>query len=192
MSLFTERELDSSISSNFYLPHSLSLSTSHYPLPPSLSISLAISITVLLKVTLLFKSQWTGYTLGQVQTPFYLPLQSQLDGSSKQERAKCLNKCLDQLQNQNHVCIKNLSHSILTPKNMCAKLGKVLREHIIVHIRWRFGNLKKTYLSNPRLPKFEVWRPMFECYPATRSNIGRSNIGIIAIVPKLPMFEDWL
>ena len=87
---------------------------------------------------------------------------------------------------------KNLSHSILTQKNLCAKLGKVLRGRIIVHIHWCLGNLKKTYLSNPRLPKFEVWRPMFECYPATRSNIGRSNIGIIAIVPKLPMFEDWL
>ena len=36
-------------------------------------------------------------------------------------------------------------------------------ERIIVHICWGLGNLKKTYLNDPRQPSSsEVWLPMFE------------------------------
>ena len=63
---------------------------------------------------------------------------------------------------------------------------------ILVHICWRLGNLKKTYLGNLRLPKFGCWclngwvkTLAHVCYPPTHSNIihsyraadVRSNIG---------------
>ena len=42
-------------------------------------------------------------------------------------------------------------------------------------------------LAKAIVPTFE-W-PMFERYPATRSNIGRSNIGNQSTIAKVPMFE---
>ena len=55
----------------------------------------------------------------------------------------------------------------------------LLGERIIVLIRWRLGNLKKTYLGDPQQPlAAKIWLPMFEWVGQT---LTCSNIGIIAM-----------
>ena len=62
---------------------------------------------------------------------------------------------------QQKIILQNFSvKSFLLPKLLLLTFvtldlgGTFYRERIIVHICWHFGNLKKTYLGNLRLPKF--------------------------------------
>ena len=69
-----------------------------------------------------------------------------------------------QLEHHHHFLgTQQQTHTLGTICSLDIYLRTFSREHIIVHIRKHLGNLKKTYLGDPRLPKFEVRLPMFEC-----------------------------
>ena len=64
--------------------------------------------------------------------------------------------------------------------NLCfTKYG----DRIIVHIRWRLGNLKKTYLGDHRLPMFE--------WLIQKAAFKHQHVSTLAPLPRLIYADVW-